>query len=188
MFQSPPAAAAWRHADAQDAFESVFVRIIAGGYEIDDHTAGVEAGVVWAVRASITLDSDWMTRTAQVWGQSPTGARTARVETDGAGHWHVDGETRPDLDGCFDLDLESSACTNAFPVHRLQLAIGETAFAPAAYVRASDLRVERLEQSYRRVDDREYDYESPAADFRCRLAFDASGFVLDYPGIATRVV
>ena len=34
----------------------------------------------------------------------------------------------------------------------------------------------------------EYDYESPAADFRCRLVFDASGFVLDYPGIATRVV
>ncbi len=188
MFQLPPAAAAWRHADAQDAFESVFVRIIAAGYEIDDHTAGVEAGVVWAVRASITLDSGWMTRAAQVWGQSPAGARTARVETDGAGHWHVDGEARPELDGCFDLDLESSACTNAFPVHRLQLAIGETASAPAAYVRADNLRVERLEQSYRRVDDREYDYESPAADFRCRLVFDASGFVLDYPGIATRVV
>ena len=60
--------------------------------------------------------------------------------------------------------------------------------APAAYVRADDLRVERLEQTYRRVDEREYDYESPAADFRCRLVFDASGFVLDYPGIATRVV
>ena len=84
-------------------------------------------------------------------------------------------KTRPELDGCFDLDLESSACTNAFPVHRLQLAIGETASAPAAYVRADDLRVERLEQSYRRVDDREYDYESPVADFRCRLVFDDVG-------------
>ena len=57
VFQLPPAAAAWRHADAQDAFESVFVRIIAAGYEIDDHTAGVEAGVVGAVHTSITLDS-----------------------------------------------------------------------------------------------------------------------------------
>ncbi len=31
----------------------------------------------------------------------------------------VDGEPAPHLDGVLDVDLESSALTNAFPVHRL---------------------------------------------------------------------
>ena len=53
------------------------------------------------------------------------------------------------------------------------------------------MRVERLEQEYRRIEDdgphQRYDYHSPAFDFACDLVYDASGLVLDYPGIATRV-
>jgi uncharacterized protein len=37
-----------------------------------------------------------------------------------------------------------------FPARRLELAVGRHADAPAAYVRAEDLRVERLEQRYLR--------------------------------------
>jgi hypothetical protein len=52
------------------------------------------------------------------------------------------------------------------------------------------LAVERLEQTYTRVDDEDgveqYDYEAPAFDFGCRLAYDHSGLVLQYPGIARR--
>jgi hypothetical protein len=51
------------------------------------------------------------------------------------------------------VDFESSALTNAFPVHRLELQVGEEADAPAAYVRALDLSVERLDQRYVRLDD-----------------------------------
>jgi hypothetical protein len=102
----------------------------------------------------------------------------------------VDGAAAPALDGCLDVDLESSACTNTLPVHRLALAVGEVAPAPAAYVRAVDLGVERLEQEYRRLDDEgsrsRYDYRAPDLAFGCRLVYDAAGFLLDYPGIATR--
>jgi hypothetical protein len=80
--------------------------------------------------------------------------------------------------------------TNAFPVHRMSLHLGDKAPAPAAYVRALDLRVERLEQDYVRVNDenghQQYDYASPAFDFECRLVYDESGLPLDYPGIAVR--
>ncbi|MFI6511508.1 putative glycolipid-binding domain-containing protein [Streptosporangium sp. NPDC050855] len=94
------------------------------------------------------------------------------------------------MDGCLDVGLESSVMTNAFPVHRPGLGPGAAAKAPAAYVRAADLAVERLEQDYLRVADegsrRCYDYASPAFGFACRLAYDESGLVLDYPGIAVR--
>ncbi len=81
--------------------------------------------------------------------------------------------------------------TNTLAVHRMQLALGVRASAAAAYVRVPDLRVERLEQTYRRTPDVEgqqrYDYTAPAFDVACVLSFDAAGLVLDYPGIAVRV-
>jgi hypothetical protein len=80
--------------------------------------------------------------------------------------------------------------TNALPVHRLHLHLGQQAAAPAAYVRAVGLAVERLEQSYVRVSDEDgrqrYDYVAPTFDFTCRLVYDETGLVVDYPGIAVR--
>jgi uncharacterized protein len=80
--------------------------------------------------------------------------------------------------------------TNAFPVRRLQLAPGQEAEAPAVYVRALDLRVERLEQRYVRLDDAgsraRYGYRAPRFEFECELVYDEHGLVLDYPGIAVR--
>lgn len=124
-------------------------------------------------------------------GRSASGRRETTLESDGSGRWRLDGEACPQLDGCFDVDLESSSCTNALPVHRLALAVGQRAEAPAAYVRALDLSVERLEQAYARLEDdgprQRFDYTAPRFDFRCVLVYDESGLVLDYPGIASRV-
>jgi putative glycolipid-binding protein len=81
--------------------------------------------------------------------------------------------------------------TAVVPVHRLGLAVGERADAPAVYIRAVDLRVERLEQSYMRLQDDGdhslYDYVAPAFDYRAELVYDEFGLVLDYPGLAVRV-
>jgi uncharacterized protein len=57
---------------------------------------------------------------------------------------------------------------------------------PAAYVRALDLCVRRLDQTYRRLDDRRYDYTSEGGDFRAVLEYDAAGLIVNHPGIAVR--
>jgi hypothetical protein len=186
-----PGVAAWRHRDARDGFEVVFLRSGADGLRINGHTTAVEDGAAWAVEYEVELDPGWVTRSARVRSRSVAGTRELVLEADGAGGWKVDGVAAPRLDGCLDVDLESSALTNAFPVRRIRLAQGEEAQAPAAYVRALDLSVERLEQRYVRVDDdgdhERYDYAAPAFGFACRLVYDESGLVLDYPGIAVRV-
>jgi uncharacterized protein len=187
-----PASAAWRHVTATEGFESAFFTTAPGGHRVAGGSAGVEEGQAWAVRYAIELDEGWRTRMAQVSGASALGEHDVRLEGDGDGHWWVDGAAVPELDGCFDVDLEPSACTNSFPVRRLRLRVGESAAAPAAYVRSFDLRVERLEQDYARMDDagghQRYDYRSPAFGFACVLVYDASGLALDYPGIATRAL
>jgi len=189
-FGDLPASATWRHHDGREGFESVGLHTEPSGYRLDGHTAGVEKSQVWAARYAITLDERWATRTARIWGRSAAGPRDTRLDADGLGHWTVDGTPMSELEGCLDVDIESSACTNTFPVHRLKLAVGQSAEAPAAYVRAIDLQVERLDQSYTRLDDvldqQRYEYRAPRFGFRARLVFDESGLLLDYPGIATR--
>ena len=70
---------------------------------------------------------------------------------------------------------------------------GEAADAPAAFVRVGGLTVERLEQRYRRLGDESggearYAYEAPRFGYEGSRHPEAGGLLLDYPGIATRVL
>ena len=181
MFADLPAFAAWRFVGALDGFEVVYTQ----PGRLRGHANAVEDGEAYAVRYEIVLDDRWRTREARVASDTVAGARETVVISDGEGRWTVDGKPAPQLDGLIDVDIEASACTNTLPVHRLSLPLGEVTEAPAAYVRALDLSVRRLDQTYRRLADRRYDYTSEA-DFRAVLEYDTAGLIVDYPGIAVR--
>jgi hypothetical protein len=189
-FAPLPATACWRHHDARSGFEVAYFQAVPGGCRMDGTTAAVEDAQTWIVSYSIRLDTAWLTREARVTARTASGERDTLLACDGAGRWRVDGRPAAHLDGCLDVDLESSALTNTLPVHRLGLAAGAHAATPAAYVRALDLRVERLEQTYARLPGeagrQRYRYAAPAYDLVCTLVYDESGLVLDYPGIAIR--
>ncbi|MET0739952.1 MAG: putative glycolipid-binding domain-containing protein [Candidatus Nanopelagicales bacterium] len=191
-FSAPPRWAAWRHVAAREGFEVVFFeRLPGGGLRLVGSTTAVEDDEAWLVGYSIDVDDGWATRSARIESRSSSGARQVTLVSSRPGEWLVDGVPTPDLDGCVDVDLESSAMTNTLPVHRLDVATGELVAAPAAYVRVPDLRVERLEQTYRWAtsadDESRFDYTAPAFGVACVLSFDGAGLVQDYPGIATRV-
>ncbi|WP_396454813.1 putative glycolipid-binding domain-containing protein [Actinomadura sp.] len=188
-FDKPPEAAAWRHLDARDGFEVLQVSSLRDGWRLHGTTAAVEDGVAWAVRYVIQVDERWRTRTARISHLLDGGPGEVTLEQ-ADGRWLVNGRPDPGLDGCLDVDLESSAMTNTLPVHRLDLAEGAAADAPAVYARAADLAVGRLEQTYARVAGgpgrQRYDYAAPAFGFTALLVYDGSGFVVDYPGLAVR--
>ena len=182
-----PEWAAWRHVTAREGFEVVWFR----PGRIDGCTTGVEYGYPWVVEYGIDVGPGWRTRSATVRQRSAAGVRTLTLSTDGAGHWLVDGEPAPALDGCTDVDLESSVVTNTLPAHRfagLDPSAGPQP-APAAYVRAADLSVQRLEQTYapRPGPGLSYDYLAAEFDADFVLDFDGAGLVRDYPYLATRV-
>ena len=191
-FSDPPPTAAWKHGDVQVGFEVVFFEPTDDGLRIEGATSAVEEGEPWAVSYVLELDREWVTRSAVVHGRSRSGDSELTLEADGAGGWTANGEPVPEVEGCTDVDLEASAMTNAFPVHRFGLEVGEESEAPATYVRALDLRVERLEQRYKRKPDdgkrQRYDYVSVADGFEAELVYDEAGLVLDYPGIAVRAL
>jgi hypothetical protein len=189
-FAPLPATAAWQHRDARAGFEVAYFQPVGDGCRVEGWTTAIEDGTTWAVEYVIDLDGTGATRGARIRSRSAAGFSSTVLEAEGPGRWLVDGVPAAHLDGCVDVDLESSAMTNALPVRRLGLAPGARAAAPAAYVRAVGLAVERLEQAYQRALDeagrQRYDYAAPAFDFACRITYDESGLVLDYPGIAVR--
>jgi uncharacterized protein len=177
-----PQFAAWRFVDAVVGFEVVYT---APG-RLRGHTTAVEDGQPYAVRYDIRFDGQWRTHEAHVSTDTLAGAHEVRLASDGSGSWTVNDQARPDLDGLMDIDLEASACTNTFPVHRLHLPVGEMVRAPAAYVQALDLTVRRLDQTYRRLDADRFHYTSDGG-FEAVLRYDESRLIIDYPGIAVRV-
>jgi uncharacterized protein len=184
--------AAWRHVEAREGFEVLFLAPRGDGWRLEGHATAVEDGEAWSIRYAVSVDDRWRTRSASISVRSAVGDGEVHLEADGTGGWRVDGVPAPELDGCLDVDLEASACTNALPVRRLGLAVGEASEAPAAYVRALGLGVQRLEQRYARLADdggcARYDYAAPAFDFEAILVYDEASLVVDYPGIAVRVL
>jgi hypothetical protein len=189
-FAPVPATAAWHHRGARFGFEVVYFGARGDGCRIEGWTTAIEDGATWAVEYALEVDAAWATRSARIRGRSAGAFSSALLEADGAGHWLAGGKPARHLDGCLDVDLEASAMTNALPVRRMDLPVGAQEAAPAAYVRAAGLAVERLEQTYARTADEAscqcYDYAAPAFGFAARLVYDQSGLVLDYPGIAVR--
>src|SRR3954452_6413663 len=145
-FHDLPTSAAWIHEGARVGFETVFVRRLARRWRLSGHTTAVEDRRPWTVRYEIGVDLRWRTRSAEVRIWNGAGPARLSLRHDGAGRWTVNGARLPEFDGCMDVDLESSACTNTLPVHRLP-PDDRQRDVPAAYVRV-DGGVERLEQTY----------------------------------------
>src|SRR5262249_23253236 len=145
--------ACWQHLGARSGFEVAYFAASEDGWRIYGTTAAIEDAQTWVVTYRIQVDAAWVTRNARVTARTTAGQREILLESDGAGRWLVDGDAAPSLDGCMDVDLESSAMTNTLPVHRLDLQPGGRADAPAAYVRALTLTADRLEQVYERIPD-----------------------------------
>jgi uncharacterized protein len=186
---SPPEAS-WTHRGARAGFEVVFFRPVGDGHRLVGHTTANEESALWSVGYDVTLDAAWRTAAVHASTLTAAGDREVALTRDGADRWTVDGVPRPDLDGCSDVDFESSAVTNTFPIHRLDFVEGKVFEVSSAFVRAEDLRVERLDQTYTLLawsaERLTFHYEAPTFEFVCDLVYDAAGLIVDYPGIAAR--
>jgi ketosteroid isomerase-like protein len=182
--------ATWIHRGARTGFEIATVRAHGDGHRLVGHTSATEDGAAWAVGYVIDLDAHWRTIGARLTETIGAGDTTMTIESDRAGQWTVDGTPVPELDGCIDIDLESSALTNTIFLHRVQPSSPHVHDAPAAFIRCAPLRAQRIEQTYQLTERNDshisYGYTSPAYDTDVALRFDPYGLVTDYPGLAVR--
>ena len=95
----------------------------------------------------LEADADWRVLGATITVSGRTDRRI-EIERSSAG-WTVDGEPRPDLDACVDLDLGWTPATNILPLRRRPVAIGESVSTRAAWVRFPEFDVVEIARGLR---------------------------------------
>lgn len=194
---APPLVRRWRWHD-RPGLESLELAVRDGGVTADGAVLVVLDGVPTEIRYRLEYDRGWRfvrgmirSRTAPE-GEGPA-ERTLEIERedrpDGAPAWRIDGEPRPDLAGCTDLDLMVTPFTNTPPLRTRPLAPGEARALRVAWVRWPGLAVEPVEQEYRRLDDPapevpvapvRYRYRNLDSGFEAELTVDGDLLVIDY--------
>jgi hypothetical protein len=140
-------------------------------------------GVPTHVAYTLRTDQTGATRCVEITVSGPFPTRTRTLHADGEGHWRDDAGPLPDLDGCLDVDISFTPCTNTMPIRRLALAVGEARDIDVAYLSVPRLTVSRARQRYRRLDSG-YRYDS--GSFAADLTVDDADVVIDYPDLWRR--
>jgi hypothetical protein len=129
----------------------------------------------------VECDSGWTTLLAKVSGWVGVEPIDVEVTATPDHRWFLNGVEQPSVSGCIDVDLNFSPATNLLAIRRLNLPVGREAKVNAAWLRFPDFELERLEQIYRRVDERTYRYESGGGEFVTELTVNDFGLVTRYP-------
>lgn len=137
------------------------------------------------------LDPQWRTRIFKLAMNQDGENRNLRIERTEEGQWRVDGLSRPDLDGCLDIDLTISPFTNTLAIRQLKLAPNEAKEISAVYVNIPQLEVSSARQRYQRLDaaepPRRYLYSGLDTGFIQEITVDENGLIDSYPRFAERV-
>ena len=131
----------------------------------------------------VECDAEWRTVSARVTGWIGVADVAVEIAVDAARDWTYNGRRCPDVQGRDDIDLSFSPATNLLPIRRSRLAIGARVSAHAAWLSFPGLVLEPLEQIYERVSASRFRYESGGGAFVTMLETNASGFVVQYPGM-----
>lgn len=186
-----PAVLTWRAHD-EPRMESVRVqlsgkRIKAYGRVVAAATAGHPA---FSASYDLVTDEIGATKRLSLTVTMAERERQLSIARDEENMWLVQehsGQTRRSAyDGALDVDVILSPFFNALPIRRTGVLPGtdEAVTLPVVYVRVPDLAVDVATISYAATDTG-IKLNSPVAD--TTVTVDKDGFILDYPGLATRI-
>ncbi|UTH73713.1 putative glycolipid-binding domain-containing protein [Chromobacterium sp. IIBBL 290-4] len=106
-----------------------------------------------------------------------------------SGRWLINGMAQPAWDACQELDLQACGLTNAFPIRRLKLGVGDSVELAMLFVRLPTLTPTVCPQRYTRLPDqnglRRYHYASPG--FAADILVDEQGFTIHYSDFLQRL-
>lgn len=178
----PVAIALWQRLDASGHDGCRLLRL-AGGWQLSGSAVFDQEGQPCVLAYTVICDSKWRAQSAIVEGWTAFEDVKIEIIGTGAGDWLLNQVAQPGPAGCVDLDLGFTPATNLVAVRRLDLAIGEEAPDPAAYLSFPRLELVHLEQTYRRTGEATFAYSAPAFGYSRVLDVSPVGFVTHYPGL-----
>ena len=170
----------WRRLDTS-GHESARVYGDEDGWYLDGAAIFLHEGSPCRLEYLIECDPDWRTRSATIDGWVGEDIIEIEIAVSEEGVWYLNDEEIEAVEGCDDIDLNFSPITNLLPVRRLEIQSGGKEPVSAAWLRFPSFTLERLDQTYARLDDSTVRYESRDGKFTRELKVNAAGLVLNYP-------
>lgn len=131
----------------------------------------------------VDCEPNWITRSAVIDGWVGDERIKLTVERSAAGQWWLNDRVYVSLADCLDVDFGFTPATNFLQLRRCNIAVGEKAEFPVAWLDVPDPSLTHLAQRYEKRTEMTYWYESPQGPYDGLLEIAESGFVRSYPGL-----
>lgn len=181
VLMSEPAFILWRWID-RPGHDAARLSESGDGWRLEGSAVFVHEAQPVRLDYVVVCDAQWRTRSANVTGWVGRNAIDVEIAA-GSGEWTLNGVPQPSVGGCTDVDLNFSPCTNLLPIRRMSLAVGEHASIRAAWLRFPAFTLEPLDQTYTRLGEAQYQYESGGGRFQATITLNGADFAVDYAGI-----
>ena len=176
-------------------FEHLHLDVGAAAVRADSLIIAVDdEGRPFRAHYTVHCDSEWVLTRARIEViEEPS--RVLEVSADRRRRW-TDSATGVELplNGCVDIDIYPSPFTNTLPMRRLVSSVvaGRPVTIDVAWVALPELTIRPARQEYtlleRGPDHSRWRFQAFDSGFVAELATDRDGVVLDYPGIARRIL
>lgn len=170
----------WRRLD-QAGLEYCELASSDSGHRLSGVVVGVEDSQRYHAEYVVRCDPQWQARDAEIRAALDGEERKLRLQVRSDGVWELSGQRAEHLSGCNDIDLACTPATNTIALRRLKLGVGSSAASRAAYVSFPEMTVSVLEQTYQRLSEATYRYETDDGSFGNTLTVNKHGLVTSYP-------
>jgi uncharacterized protein len=181
-------AISWQVSESE-GFETSWIDLGDDSLQARGRAVGTIPELYW-VTYTLDTGADFITRRLRVSVERASGSAELDLRRDEDGVWTGNGAPIPDVEGALDCDLGLCPLTNTMPVlrHRLHVTPGESELL-MAWVSVPDLVVQPSVQTYTTLamTPQGAYIRFAAGDFHSDIEVDASGLVVEYPGMATRL-
>ncbi len=171
----------WKRLDSSGG-DGGFIERLDSGYKLIGAAVFEEDGIRQTVQYTIRCTNDWRTASCQVAYETTD----RKIELDihaNDGRWSLNSEPVAAVAGSVDIDLAFSPMTNLLPIRRLGLKVGESATITVAWLRFPDFDLHPLQQTYTRLANRAFRFETLEGTFSRDLTVDEFGAIVHYPGL-----
>jgi hypothetical protein len=174
----------WQPVDAP-GLEHFEIRETDWGYLAQSTVVGSFEGSDFGCRYEVTLDRNWTFRHLVL---EKTDGKVLILKSDGAGNWErAGGDALEQFAGCIDIDIGVTPFTNTLPIRRARFEVGVPQHFKMVWIPLDSLEPFIDAQIYTKRDDAHFHYAAADGSFGAVLTVDAEGFVIDYPGLYTRI-
>lgn len=175
----------WQRLDLP-GHEACRITSVPTGWRLSGSAVFAYEGDACRLDYAIDCDPGWQTLSATVAGWVGEREVSVGIVRAPSGQWRLNGSDCPQVAGCIDVDLNFSPSTNLLPIRRLALDVGQSASVRAAWLRFPSFTLEPLEQSYARLEENLYQYESAGGRFVAPVTVDEDGLVERYGDLWVR--